>query len=268
MMKRYQSIIIVCLVIIISCSCDNESGEKNSGVLSPCLRYKYQEIESEYMNQTMKYDVLTPPNFSPRKEKYNVIYLFHGKNDDNSAWLVKPQSRGNQASLASVMYDAVKNGIISKTVVVLPDGQNTYYIGDWEKYFYEELIPEVERKFSVDGCRERRAIAGLSMGGYGAVYHGLSHPDFFCSVYSMSMAKASDDFAELAEENKERIPDIYVVNGDQDSIVGKSPELFVESMADLGVDCLYESWSGGHDWTFWGQCIPKFITWFGQEFEK
>ena len=70
-----------------------------------------------------------------------------------------------------------------------PDGQNVFYVdGDQYKYatfFLEEFIPHVESKFHGNG---KRAIAGLSLGGFGTLYHCLLHPEKWTYAYAMSPA--------------------------------------------------------------------------------
>lgn len=251
--------------VFTSCKKEEEAKEES---LTPCTQYKNLEINSKVMDKVMKYNVLTPPSFDPFTEKYNVIYLLHGYGDDNNAWLDSPQSRGNQKSLASQMYLAVKDGLITKTVVVMPDGLTSFYMGDWEQYFYEELVPEVESKFAIDGQRSRRAIAGLSMGGFGSAYHALKYADKYCAVYTMSMASSDEMFKKLATQNYDHLPSIFVVNGDSDATVGKAPEGFVAAMESINVPVSYDHWMGGHDWKFWGECIPKFLEWIGSEFKN
>lgn len=259
--------------LFLSCS---KEDQKEDEELTVCMQYKNLEIKSKIMkdknNQplVMKYNVLTPPSFNPNTEQYNVLYLLHGYGDDNNAWLDSPQSRGGTASLASQMFQAVRDGVITKTVVVMPDGLTNFYMGDWETYFYEELVPEVEKKFSIDGKRSRRVIAGLSMGGFGSAYHALAHSDFYCAVYTMSMASSDDMFGYLAAEAQKSgtLPSIFVVNGDSDATVGKAPEGFCSKLESLGIPFQYDHWMGGHDWKFWGECIPKFLEFFGEELKK
>jgi len=271
MMKLFRSFTLIALMsAALLTSCEKEKGNGGEEQMSICQQYKNLEIESEYVEGgKVKYNVLTPPNFDPfGEEKYCVIYLLHGAGDDNTAWLDSPQNRGSQKSLASQMYSAVKEGIIPKTVVVMPDAGMSFYMGDFEEFFYKELVPQVEKKFNVDSRKECRAVAGLSMGGYGSAYYGVKYPDYYCYVYTMSMASNNELFQWYAEQNKAKLPPFFVVNGEQDSTVGKSPESFVEMMAGIGITCGYESWLGGHDWKFWGECIPKFLEKIGAEFKK
>lgn len=266
MYKHAFAILLATAAALVFCRCSDDGGQKET--LSVCKQYKDLTIDSRHMKTSMKYSVLTPPGFEPSSESYDVLYLLHGYGDDNNAWLSSPQERGGQTSLASRMYRAVQDGVIGKTVVVMPDGQTSFYMGDWENYFHEELMPEVEKRFSIEGRRERRVIAGLSMGGFGSAYHGLKYADKFCAVYTMSMASYDELFQQLANENKDILPSLYVVNGDMDMTVGKAPEGFVAAMEAIGVHCGYESWAGGHDWKFWGECIPKFLDKLGSELRK
>jgi len=251
-------------------SCDKPKKDDGEKKMSICQQYKNLEIESQYVEGgKVKYNVLTPPDFNPfGDEKYCVIYLLHGAGDDNTAWLDSPQNRGGQKSLASQMYTAVGSGIIPKTVVVMPDAGMSFYMGDFEEFFYKELMPTVEKKFNVDSRRECRAVAGLSMGGYGSAYYGVKYPDYFCYVYTMSMANGGDLFKYYAEQNIDKLPPFFVVNGDSDATVGKAPEEFVAMMESIGIKCGYDHWLGGHDWKFWGECIPKFLEKIGEEFNK
>lgn len=84
------------------------------------------------------------------------------------------------------------------------------------------------------------------------------------------MASADDMFKVFAEDAKKKgtLPAIYVVNGDSDATVGKAPEGFVATLQSIGIEPGYDHWMGGHDWKFWGECIPKFIEFFGTEFKK
>ena len=71
-------------------------------------------------------------------------------------------------------------------VIVMPNGLNKFYIADgYEQYFEEELMTEVEKKYH---CNGKRAIGGLSMGGYGTLYHALTYPQKFTYAYAMSPA--------------------------------------------------------------------------------
>ncbi|NJK97827.1 MAG: hypothetical protein HC905_25565 [Bacteroidales bacterium] len=58
----------------------------------------------------------------------------------------------------------------------------------YEDFLIQELIPQMELKYRLKSSRKSRAIAGLSMGGYGTVLNAFKYPDIFCAAYAMSAA--------------------------------------------------------------------------------
>lgn len=265
---KYALILTVASFLVSACS-KAEAGEED--VPQYCQQFKNLEMPSKYVQGgVVKYNVLTPPGFrEDGGEKYCVIYLLHGAGDDNNAWLSSPQDRGGQKSLASQMLSAVQDGTIPKTVVVMPDAGMSFYMGEFEDFFYKEMLPEVEKKFCVDSRRGCRAVAGLSMGGFGAAYYALKYPDMYCYAYTMSMA-AFEPLYSLAAGQKDKsvFPHITIVNGNSDATVGKAPDEFYAYIKELGLDCDFENWYGTHDWRFWGECIPKFLSRIGAEFKN
>ena len=174
-------------------------------------------IQSTPMKRTMKYNVWLPPKFD-ENTAYPILYLLHGAGDDQGAWLDK----GNAMSIAA-RY--VKNGG-TPMIIVMPDAQMTFYMGDFETYFHEELMPTVESKYKFNG---KRAVAGLSMGGYGTLYHVLKYPGKFTYGYAMSPATA-DWFTSLvdAQSNKKVFPPFTIEVGEQDTTVDnadKTPKI-------------------------------------------
>lgn len=261
-------LILAATLPVISCEKPDDGGDDAPEY---CMQIKNLEMASKYVaGGVVKYNVLTPPGYKEDgSEKYCVIYLLHGAGDDNNAWLSSPQDRGGQKSLASQMLAAVKEGVIPKTVVIMPDAGLSFYMGEFETFFFEEFVPTVEKKYQIDSRRGCRAVAGLSMGGFGSAYYALKYPDMFCYAYTMSMA-AFEPLYSLAAEPRDKsiFPYIAVVNGHADTTVGKAPDEFYEYINDLGLNCEFESWYGTHDWRFWGECIPKFLKKIGAEFLK
>ena len=82
-------------------------------------------------------------------------------------------------------------------IIVTPEGNNGWYSDSvsvpndkYESYIIQELIPEIDKKFRTKADREHRAIAGLSMGGFGAMKFGLKYPEKFALIGSFSGALA------------------------------------------------------------------------------
>ncbi len=137
-------------------------------------------IESEALGKFVPCTVLLPKDYwqSESTKRYPVLYLLHGAFGKHTDWL-------NNAGTAAYLADL-------PLIVVLPDSQgDSFYqnspgFGKWQTYFESELMPEVESLFRTINKREGRAIAGLSMGGYGSWHLALDNPKKFCAAASLS----------------------------------------------------------------------------------
>ncbi len=128
------------------------------------------EYESKTVGTTRKANVYTPPGYSSDK-KYPVLYLLHGIGGDEGEWI-------RFANPNDLFDNLIADGKAVPMIVVMPNGRaqkNDRAEGmSWlrqpafavfERDLIDDLIPAIESKYSVDNNRERRAIAGLSMGG-------------------------------------------------------------------------------------------------------
>ena len=161
--------------------------------LSPRLT-EYQ-FKSPYVPSPTPVRILTPAGYDPSSSRrYPVLYLLHGCCDDWRSWSDK-----GGAEAESAPYPVI---------VVMPDAsaQNTsdgWYadwfndgaFGDprWESYHVGELIPWVDSHLQTIAARRGRAIAGLSMGGFGAMTYASRHPDLFAAAAAFSGAVDSND---------------------------------------------------------------------------
>jgi S-formylglutathione hydrolase FrmB len=146
------------------------------------------KIASEILKKDMPYSVYLPAGYHSSKRSYPVLYLLHGMTDDHTAWVTKGDA-------ARIVSDCIAKGAAPEMIVIMPEGLfDAFYINNfdrsirWEDFFINEFIPAIEKKYRILSQRKFRAIAGLSMGGYGATYHALKRPDLFSSCYAMSAA--------------------------------------------------------------------------------
>ena len=128
--------------------------------------------------------VLLPTGYADaRRRRYPVLYLLHGAGDDAGAW-----TRSG---------DAERLTAGKPLIVVMPDGgrggwYTNWYRGGrggppaWETYHVDQLLRLVDRRFRTVAARRGRAIAGLSMGGFGALSYAARHPDRFAAAASFS----------------------------------------------------------------------------------
>ena len=140
------------------------------------------QFRSSLINATLPYHVILPPGYpGSRTTRYPVLYLLHGLAGHYTDWI----TRTNVADYAA-QY---------RLIVVMPEGNNSWYTNSagtttdkYEAYILQEVLPDVDRRYRTIQARYGRAVAGLSMGGYGAVKYGLKYPSTFVFVASMSGA--------------------------------------------------------------------------------
>lgn len=137
-------------------------------------------FRSDGLGQDRSYSVLLPVGYGASTRRYPVLYLLHGKSGDHTDW-------SRRAPLRQAVGSA-------PLIVVMPDGDDGWYI-DWaegrrgyEAQIVRDLIPHVDAAYRTLARREGRALAGLSMGGYGALKLALRHPHLFASAASQSGA--------------------------------------------------------------------------------
>ncbi len=215
-------------------------------------------VESKAMGKTMKYNVWLPPKFDAEKS-YPIMYLLHGAADDQNAWLDK----GDALRIAG-RY--VTTGGVPM-IIVMPDAQMTYYLGSYETYFHEELMPAVEARYKFSG---KRAVAGLSMGGYGTLYHALKYPAKFKYAYAMSPAVDVNTFTGLinAQSDKKVFPLFTIEVGTEDTTVdNNAAKTVADYMNGQGMTCEWIARTGIHYWNFWQECLPKALKKAGESFK-
>lgn len=135
-------------------------------------------VFSQKMNRNLEVVVI-----SPEKAKYAecpVLFLLHGYGGNARTWI---------NINTSIPEMSERDGII----VVCPDGENSWYWdspinpdSQFETYITKELLPHIDLKYNTIKSRTARAIAGLSMGGHGALWLSLRHKDLFGAAGSTS----------------------------------------------------------------------------------
>ena len=130
--------------------------------------------------------VYLPAGYDDSGRSYPVLYLLHGASGYHGDWAEK----GNMRQIAD---EAIAAGTALPMIVVMPEASGmTTIIGSavpgwpYERFFFEEFVPAVERRYRICGDKARRAISGLSMGGGGTAVYALRHPELFGSACPMS----------------------------------------------------------------------------------
>lgn len=255
-------------------------GEEPGGVSKDARVIQSESLSSSAMGRRMLYSVWLPPGYDEEKT-YPVLYLLHGyemdPTDAHNKWLSTEMYYGypNGGNLDYIATQYVKGDGVP-FVVVTPNCPNDFYRdiqgGDkYETFFIKEFIPAVEEKYHGNG---KRAIAGLSMGGYGTLYHGFRHPDMFTVMYAMSpatglMGEPSPTLSSLVTgADVSKLPKITIETGTNDMTVSlSSVQLFVNSLKANNIQYEFITRAGGHDWSFWQECLPKALKLAGDSFK-
>jgi S-formylglutathione hydrolase FrmB len=184
-------------------------------------------------------------------------------------------------------------------IIVVPEGKDGWYTdgpaqgAKFESYFVEELIPDVDRRFRTLASREGRAVAGLSMGGYGSMKFALKHPELFAFAASMSgalavaswtpdtslpefvrpsvirvygdagsAARLENDVYKLARElNPERakaLPFLYLDCGTEDFLINNSRD-FSALLIEKKVAHEFRELPGTHSWPYWDRQVQEVL---------
>ena len=135
---------------------------------APRSRLREGSFHSAALDRTMKYLVLLPQGYDTSLRRYPVLYLLHGLTGDYKDW----STRTNLAEYSKTV----------PVIIVMPDAGNSWYTNaadgtsKFEDYMPTELPADVVQKYRTINSRHGRTIAGLSMGGYGALKLALKRP--------------------------------------------------------------------------------------------
>ena len=246
------------------------------------------QFHSQLVNATLPYNVILPPDYGTSKAtRYPVLYLLHGLFGHYSDWITKTNIADYSAQY--------------RMIVVMPEGNNNWYTDSatvpsdkYESYILKELIPDVEHRYRTIETRYGRGIAGLSMGGYGALKFGLKSPGTFAFAASLSGAldagsrterelkdpgvardsvlsvfgpagsetrKANDIFEGARSMTPNRIaglPYLYLDCGTEDGLVNVNQQ-FAALLREKKIPYEYRELPGDHNWAYWNQQVQEVL---------
>ena len=150
-------------------------------------RVECNAVPSKILARPMNYCIILPPSFDAEKSRrFDVLYFLHGLGDNEQSFI--------KSGAWNLTEDLRQNGQIKQFLIATPEGDASFYINSkdgkvrYEDFLLQEFFPFIEKRYRVTAGRGHRAIAGISMGGYGALHLAFRHPQLFSSVGAHSAA--------------------------------------------------------------------------------
>lgn len=224
----------------------------------------------ESVGKQMQMNVILPDGRGP----FPVLYLLHGLSDDYTAWQ---------------RWTSIERYVEGKDlIVVMPDGGRSFYcndprpagIGAYEDHIARDVVGFVDRTFRTIPRPGARAVAGLSMGGYGALMLAMRHPELFSVACSHSGAMGFGHFPTGRREIDEMLAnypmghDLFALAkrckrarrrlairldcGTEDFLLDHNRQ-FHRHLEKLGLAHEYHKFPGNHEWDYWDLHIRETI---------
>ena len=250
---------------------------------------------SKCLMRTVTFNAIIPVDkFGPQAENaeqkpLKTLYLLHGIFGNYTDWV-----NGTRIQAWAEANDLA---------VIMPSGENRFYLDDeksgelYGEFIGKELVEFTRKLFPLSDKREDTFIAGLSMGGYGAIRNGLKYAENFGCVIGLSAALVHDTWKDadnsapiftfrrnyyeaiFGEDDKVKgsdkdpkalllklkeegrpVPKMYLCCGTEDGLVTANRD-FRDFLNENGVDLTYVEGPGKHDWVFWDTYIKKVLDW-------
>ncbi|WP_421797995.1 alpha/beta hydrolase [Haliscomenobacter sp.] len=260
------------------------------------------EVPSASMNKSYKAAVVLPDSYvnSKNKAAYPVLYLLHGASGHFRNWLTSTPDKMLVKNLAD-QYNLI---------IVMPEGEvYGWYLDSpvnpeskFETHIINEVIPKVDATYRTIANKNGRVISGLSMGGHGAMYLSIRHPELFCAAGTMSGAmdmnwskfRISESYYQSLRDRFQKLlgtPDPNSEIVAKHSVVNMVEAIKKNGLAiviDCGVDDFlidvnrelhqrllynqvphdYIERPGEHTWEYWQNSLPYHVLFFYNVLKK
>ncbi|HLN56085.1 MAG TPA: alpha/beta hydrolase-fold protein [Bacteroidales bacterium] len=285
-----KKLLSLSLILALASMLSAQTGKVYDNLLCP----------SKILKMDRKYAVYLPPDYETSQRSYPVLYLLHGFGDDQTGWV-------QFGEVLTIADEAIKTGNATAMVIVMPDA-NTGKVGyvndargDWkyEDFFFQELMPYVEKTYRIKSDKRYRAIAGLSMGGEGTFIYALHHPELFSSACPLSAATGPASPEEIANYrlwagakdlsatdretyfNKysvlrliQNMPDSqkksvrWFIDCGDDDFLFEGNSLVHIAMRKKEIPHEFRIRDGSHSWTYWRASLPVVMNFVSMSFHQ
>lgn len=237
--------------------------------------------DSPRVGQKRRMMVYTPAGYDQGKQRYPVLYLLHGSGGDETAWL-------HQGQAAQVLDNLIASGQAVPMIVVMPNGNvdeqaapgadqrglvtPTFAHKQWMEGSFEssfvDIMEYVDRHYRTDKRQSRRAIAGLSMGGYHSLYISANQPkDFgYVGLFSAAIRPMKGVESPIYDNLEQKLAvqfgqdlKLYWMAIGKDDFLYESNRLYRELLDRGGHRYTYVESTGGHEWRNWRRYLAQFV---------
>lgn len=264
------------------------------------------KIQSKILGKEVNYSIYLPANYDAAARRFPVLYLLHGYTDNETGW-------SQFGEVQKITDETIAKGDATQMIIAMPDADVSWYINDaagkvkFEDFFIKEFIPYIDSIYKTRNKKEYRAVAGLSMGGYGSLIYGMKYPELFAACAPLSAAVWNDEhiinvpakdwtnykFNELFgsdQPGKSRLTDTWYKNsilkiaattpaeklnqvrfyidcGDDDFLIQGNMELHA-LLIERKVKHEFRVRDGAHNWTYWRTALPEVLKFVTESFHR
>ena len=279
----FRSPVLIALAAMLAAAAPSCRSQQ-SGTVPPAATDTVEQriFYSTSLQREMPYEVVLPVGYAAGRQHYSVLYLLHGWHGDETDWV----------KLTHLTELAARYQLI----IVTPRVGNSWYVNSatnptdrYADYVLDDLIGDVDSHYRATADPQHRAIAGLSMGGYGALLFALRRPALFGFAASISGAfSGPSGIEEVMPQLKPSIDQAYGSSGsatrkenDLDSLIAAAdartiPYLFIEcgtadpllpsnrhlvaELSEYKVQYEYHELPGNHTWSFWDNSLSPMLA--------
>ena len=200
MLRSLRSSQLLCLLLVLLALASASQAQS---------RIDCNALNSKILKQAIHYCVYLPDGYdaaakAPGAARYPVLYFLHGLGDNEQTLF----NSGGWTLLDEMRHQHKMGNFL----IVAPEGRRSFYINSadgsflYSDFFLREFIPHIEGKYHAGASRQKRAISGISMGGYGALRFAFARPDLFSAVSAQSAALITESPAELDAASRTGAP--------------------------------------------------------------
>jgi len=261
------------------------------------------KIKSAILGKEVEYSMYLPADYDQRR--FPVLYLLHGFGDDETGWT-------QFGEVKQIADKQIGKGEATPMIIAMPDGGVSWYINSadgkakYEDFFINEFIPFIDANYKSRNDKRYRAIAGLSMGGFGTSIMAMKHPDLFAAAAPLSAGVfTAEEITSMPDENWARVFAIpygkdlkgndrisahyqnnsildivakanaddlkkvryYIDCGDKDFLIKGNMALHA-ALIDKKVPHEFRVRNGIHNWPYWRSALPEVLSFVSESFHQ